>query len=187
MQQPPPYPGPQQPGPPYPGSPHPGTPYPVAWTPPVGPHVGWAIGLWVLAGLTAIGTAFCTFMTVYGFWFLHHMDEEGVSTTAVVTRVDGGAVDVRYTVRGDETEAELFWSPVEDLSTGDEIEVVYDPDDVTYVVPEGSDGDRYLAIGFAVATGVGLLVVVGAVVGAVVIHRVRSRRLKARAPAPPGW
>jgi hypothetical protein len=140
--------------------------------------------LWVIAGLSLIGTLLCVAGAVYGFWISHHMEVDGVTTQAVVTRADGDDVTVDFTTEdGESVTAEIFWWPADVPAKGEKPMITYDPDDVTYAVAEGSIEDRVLAIGFAVAAAVGLLVTSGAAVGAILIHRARSRN--SRAPAAP--
>ncbi len=53
-----------------------------------GPSVGWAVALWIVAGLSLVGTLVCGAMAGYAFSISHHMATEGVTTTAVVSEVD---------------------------------------------------------------------------------------------------
>lgn len=55
------------------------------WIAEPGPSVGWAVGLWITAGLGLVGTLLCGAGAGYGFSISHHMATEGVTTTAVVT------------------------------------------------------------------------------------------------------
>jgi hypothetical protein len=145
-----------------------------------GPDVGWAIGLWIIAGLSLVVTLLFGVLAAYGFWISHHMDEDGVTTPAVVTQVDGSDVTIDFTTDdGESVTAEIYWMPADVPATGEEVMITYDPDDVTYAVPDGSNEDRFLAIVFAVAAGVGLLVMSGAGIGAILVHSARSRNAKA--------
>ena len=139
--------------------------------------------MWVLAGLSLIGTLVFAGLAAYGFWISNHMDENGVTTPAVVTQVDGDEVTLEFTAEdGESVTAEIIWMSFDVPASGEEVTVTYDPDDVTYVVPDGSNEDRVLAIVFAVIAGIGLLVTSGAAVGAIFVHRARSRN-SAAAPS----
>lgn len=164
-------------------------PGPPPWYPPPGhyrpadpgPSVGWAVGLWIVAGLSLVGTLVCGAMAGYALWITHHMSTEGVTTTGVVTavsRYDDVTLDFT-TENGQRVTAEVVWWSSDVPAVDDEIAIVYDPDDVTYVLPEGSDEDRIMAVGFSVATGVGLVVSIGTAIGATMVHRARSRNAKA--------
>ena len=168
--------------------PPPGPPPPPQWSQPPGqywvaqpgPPAGLAVGLWIVAGLSLVGSLLCGAMAGYGFWISHHMATEGVTTTAVVTEVDRDDVTLDFTTEGGRTvTAELLWMPFDVPDVDDEVRITYDPDDVTYVVPEGSDEDRILAIVFLVIASVGFLIAVGTAIGAAFVHRARSRNAKA--------
>ena len=160
-----------------------GIPPHQAWVPDGGPDVRWAVGLWVVAALSLIGTLLFAGLATYGFWISNHMDENGVSTPAVVAQVDGDEVTVEFTAEnGESVTAEITWMSFDVPASGDEVNVTYDPDDVTYAVPGGSNEDRILAIVFAVIASLGLLVTSGATIGAILVHRARSRN-SAAAPS----
>ena len=135
------------------------------------------MGLWIVAGLSLVGTLLCGAMAGYGFWISHHMATEGVTTTAIVTEVDtDDDVTLDFTTdTGRAVTAELLWMSFDVPAVDDEVQITYDPDDLSYVVPEGSDEDRVMAIVFFVIAGVSLLVAVGAAIGATLVHRARSR------------
>lgn len=141
---------------------------------------------WIIAGISLVGTLLCGAMAGYQFWIDHHMATDGVTTTAQVTDV-GGLDEVTLdftTTSGQEVTADVIWMPSDVPVAGDEVRITYDPDDVTYVVPEGSSEDRMMAIGFLVAACVGLLVSIGTTIGAILVHRARSRNAKATWPRP---
>ena len=171
---------------PPPAPPQWGPPPGRAWVAEPGPSVGWAVALWVVAGLGALGTLLFGAMAGYGFWISHHMATEGVTTTAVVNKVErDDDITLTFTTdAGDTVTAEVYWMPFDVPSVDDEVAITYDPDDLTYVLPEGSAEDLVMAIVFAVAGGVGLLVSVGTAVGAILVHRARSRNRR-RAVAQP--
>ncbi len=173
--------------PPVPPSPPHWNPYPAQYrVPEPGPSVGWAVAQWIIAGISLIGTLACGAMAGYGFWISHHMATEGVTTTAVVTHVDSDDdVTLDFTTSsGQQVTAEVLWWSSDVPAVDEEIAIVYDPDDVTYVLPEGSNEDRIMTIGFSVAAGVGLLVSVGTAIGAILVHRARSRNAKAARARP---
>jgi hypothetical protein len=165
------------------------TPPPSQWAPPPGqywrpepgPSVGWAAALWSVAALSLVGALLCGAFSGYGFWTSHHMATEGVTTTAIVSEVDSdGDITLVYTTdTGEAVTAEYVWMSFDVPAVDDELEITYDPDDPSYVVPEGSDEDRVMAIIFAAIAGVGLLISVGTTIGAILIHRARSRNYKA--------
>lgn len=139
--------------------------------------------MWIVAGLSLVGTLLCGAMAGYGFWITHHMATEGVTTTAVVTEVHLDDVTLDFTTEsGRQVTVETLWMPSDVPAVDDEVTITYDPDDVTYVVPEGSNEDRIMAIGFLVAACVGLLVAVGTAIGAIFVHRARSRNARAAWP-----
>ena len=137
------------------------------------------MALWIVAGLSLVGTLLCGAMAGFGFWISHHMATEGVTTTAVVTEVDRDDVTLDFTTEGGRTVTAELWMPSDTPDVHDEVMITYDPDDVTYVLPEGSDEDRIMAIVFLVIASVGLLIAVGAAIGAIFVHRARSRNAKA--------
>ncbi|MCW2801018.1 MAG: hypothetical protein JWQ70_2490 [Aeromicrobium sp.] len=157
------------------------TPPGHSWAPDPGPSVGWAVGLWIVAGLALVGSLLCGAMAAYGFSTSHHMAAEGVAATAVVTKVDrGGDVTLHFTTEsGRSVTDDLVWMPFDVPKVDDKVKITYDPDDLTYVVPAGSNEDQIMGIVFIVMTGVGLLISVGTTIGAILVHRARSRNAKA--------
>lgn len=151
-----------------------------------GPSVGWAAGLWVLAGMSLVGTLLCGAMGAYALWTSHHMEADGITTTALVTRVDpDDDVTLEYTTSsGRVITAEILWMPSNVPDVDDEVMITYDPDDLSYVIPEGSNEDRVMGTVFLIAAGVGFVISLSAMVGAILVHRARSRNAKAFAA---GW
>lgn len=175
------------PPPPTPPAPPHWNPYPGQYrVADPGPSVGWAVAMWIIAGLSLVGTLVCGAMAGYQFWLSHHMATEGVTTTAVVTEVDrDDDVTLDFTTEsGRQVTAEVLWMPSDVPAVDDEVMITYDPDDLTYVLPEGSDEDRIMAIGFLVVACVGLLISVGTAIGAILVHRARSRNAKAVRAGP---
>lgn len=145
-----------------------------------GPSVGWAAALWVLAGVSLVGTLVCGSVGAYGLWTDHHMKSDGITTTALVTQVDPDEdVTLEYTTSsGRVITTEVVWMPFDVPRVDDEVMITYDPDDLSYVIPEGSNEDRVLGIVFLVVACVGLVIALGCSVGAILVHRARSRNIK---------
>lgn len=114
-----------------------------------------------------------------GFWIDHHLDNNGVTTSAIVTDVDGSTVTVEFTTEDDRVTDDFTWWPDEYPTVGDQIEITYDPDDPSYVIQAGSNEDQLFATGFAVATVLALGAGVAAGVGAVFVHRARTKAARA--------
>ena len=145
-----------------------------------GPSVGWAAGLWVLAGMSLVDTLICGTIGGFGLWTSHHMENDGITTSAAVTQVDSDDVTLEYTTSsGEVITAEIVWMSLEVPDVDDEVMITYDPDDLSYVIPEGSNEDRVFGIVFLVAAGIGLAIAVSAMVGAILVHRARSRNKRA--------
>ncbi|KAA1395891.1 hypothetical protein [Aeromicrobium ginsengisoli] len=141
--------------------------------------------MWIVAGVSLLGTLVCGTLAGYGFWVDHHMDTEGVSARAVVTEVDGDDVTLDFTTAsGRLVTADLLWMPFDVPEVHDEVMITYDPDDLTEVRPEGSNEDQVLATVFLVCACVGLLVSIGTAVGAILVHRARSRNARAAWAGP---
>lgn len=161
----------------YPYHPSPGS---VGSSPRLGPALGWAVTLWILAGLALLAMLLCVGLSAYGFWIANHMEENGVTTSALVTNVaEDGDVTVEFTADGGQVTETITWLSLDDVEVGETIDVTYDPNDVTYVLRAGSNEDRAFAIGFAVAAGACLLVASLLTLGAVLVHRARTRNAKA--------
>jgi hypothetical protein len=159
----------QQWGPPPPGQ---------SWgaPPAAGPSVGWAVALWLIAAGCLGGALLCGVLAVVGFTIDNHMANNGVTTTATVTEVNDGNVSVDYTTESDvPASAEFTWWPDEYPAVDDEIEITYDPDNLSYAVRAGSNEDQLVATGLAVGAGALLVVAVGTGVGALLIHRARAK------------
>ena len=104
------------------------------------------------------------------------MDNNGVKTSATVTKVDDINVTVEFTTEDNyPATAEFTWWPDEYPAVDDQIEITYDPDDPFYAIQAGSDEDQVMATVFAVAALCALGAAVGAGVGAVLIHRARGK------------
>ena len=156
-------------------------PAPYPYPPPrTGPAVGWAVALWIVAGLSLVGTLVCGAVGGYELSTSHHMASVGVTTTAVVTEVHGDDVTLRFTTdSGQRVTTEVFWMPLDVPEVDDEVPVTYDPEDVTHVLPEGSNEDRVIGIVLLVVAAFGLAISVGTAIGAVFVHRARTRNAKA--------
>jgi hypothetical protein len=169
--------GPQQPppGPPW-GPPPPGPP----WGRPAGPSVGWAALLWAVAAICVGGALLCGILAATGFLIDNHMDNNGVTTSATVTDVEGSTITVEFaTEDNDRATADFTWWPEEYPAVDDQVEITYDPDDPSYVIQAGSNEDQIIATVFAVAAVLGLGVAVGASIGALLVHRARNKAARA--------
>jgi hypothetical protein len=179
----------QPPGsPPY-GQPNYGWPPPPQWSPyaaPSGPPLVWAVLLWALAGISLVGSLIFGGIAYAGYWSNSYLDANGVTTTATVTDVEifTDTVTVEFTSDGGTpVSAEIVWFAGNTPDVGDEVEITYDPSDPSYATEAGSDSDIIMAISFIVGAVLGLAVMVGAVVGAVLIHRRRGKTARQR----PSW
>lgn len=162
-------------------------PQPQPWRPPpsgqawgqpptAGPSVGWAVALWVVAAGAFGGALLFGILAVVGFTIDNHMDNYGVTTNATVIEVNGSKVTAEFTTEDDYlASAEFTWWSDDYPVVDDEIEITYNPDDTAYAVAAGSNEDQLLATGFAAGTGIALLVGVVSVIGAVLIHRARTK------------
>ena len=111
-----------------------------------------------------------------GFWIDHHLDNNGVTTSATVVDVSDNTVTVRFSTEDNRRiTTEFTWMPEDFPAVDDEIEITYDPDDPFYVIPAGSNEDQFLATVFAVIAAGALAVAIGASVGAVLVHRARGK------------
>ncbi|KRC65547.1 hypothetical protein ASE12_12760 [Aeromicrobium sp. Root236] len=138
------------------------------------------MALWIVAGLSLIGTLVCGAIGGYELSTSHHMASVGVTTTAVVTEVDGDDVTLTFTTdSGRRVTTEVFWMPLEVPEVDSEVPVTYDPEDVTHVLPEGSNEDQVIGIVLLVMAGLGLAVSAATAIGAVFVHRARTRNAKA--------
>lgn len=141
--------------------------------------------MWTFAGLSLVGTLLCGALAGYEFWVNHRLATDGVTTTALVTEVDGDDVTLKFiTDIGQPVTTEILWMPSDVPAADDTVKVTYDPDDVNTVVPEGSDEDRVMALILTAVAGVALLVSVGTATGAIFVHRARSRNAKAARAGP---
>ncbi|MDG5482516.1 DUF3592 domain-containing protein [Mycolicibacterium gadium] len=186
-----PYPSQPAYGPPAYGQPAYGQPWPAPppqWSPygpPTGPPVVWAVLLWGLAVVSLVGSLIFSVIAYAGFWSNSYLDSYGVTTTATVTDVERftDTVTVEFTSDGGTpSSAEIVWFTGDVPEVGDEVEITYDPSDPSYASEASGDPDAVMGAVFVVGAGLGLVVMVGAVVGAVLIHRRRGRAAPQRAP-----
>ena len=146
------------------------------WGASTGPSVGWAVTLWVVAACCLGGALLLGLVSAAGFMIDNHMDHNGVTTTATVTDVDGSDIAVEFWTEDDyPVSARFTWWPDQYPAVDEQIEITYDPDDPSYAIQAGSDEDRVLATSFAVAAGLCLTVAAGTSIGAVFVHRARSK------------
>lgn len=156
---------------------------PPQWSPygpPAGPSAVWAVLLWCVAAVSLIGSLIFGGIAYAGYWSNSYLDSYGVTTTATVTDVEvfTDTVTVEFTTDGGTpVSAEIVWFTGNNPDVGDEVEITYDPSDPSYAIEAGSDSEIVMAIVFVVGAFLGLVVMVGAVIGAVIVHR---RRGKAR-------
>ncbi len=152
-----------------------------AWGRPTGPSVGWAVVLWVTAAACLTAMVLCGIMAVLGFSIDHHLDNNGVTTTATVT--DVGDVNITVEFRTEDHQpatAEFTWWPEVYPEVDDRIEITYDPDDPSYAIAAGSDEDQIMGTVFAAAAVLAFVAGAGAGIGAVFVHRARGNA--ARSP-----
>ncbi|MFI5506413.1 DUF3592 domain-containing protein [Mycobacterium sp. NPDC051804] len=150
------------------------SPYP----PPTGPPVVWAVLLWALAGVSLVGSLLFGGIAYAGYYSNSYLDSYGVTTTATVTDVQRftDTVTVEFTSDyGTPVEADIVWFVGDVPAVGDEVDITYDPSDPSYATEAGSDSDIVMAIIFIVGAVLGLAVTVGAIIGAVIIHRRRGK------------
>jgi hypothetical protein len=148
------------------------------WGPPTGPQAVWAILLWCLAAISLVGVLVCGGIATAGFWSNSYLDSYGVTTTATVTDVQifTDAVTVEFTTEdGAPARAEIIWFASRVPAVGDEIEITYDPYDPSYATEAGSDSDTVLGVVYVVAGAFALALMVGAIIGAILVHRRRGK------------
>ena len=154
------------------------------WGPPPGPHVVWAVLLWGLAVVSLIGVVIAGFIAFAGFYSNSYLDSYGVTTTATVTDLERftDSVTVEFTTaKGAPATAEFVWVTGTLPAVGEEIQITYDPADPTYVTEAGSDSDVAMGVVYVIGALVELAVAVGAVVGAILVHRRRGKAKRQRA------
>jgi len=154
------------------------------WGPPPGPHVVWAVLLWGLAVVSLIGVVIAGFIAFAGFYSNSYLDSYGVTTTATVTDLERftDSVTVEFTTaKGAPATAEFVWVTGTLPAVGEEIQITYDPADPTYVTEAGSDSDVAMGVVYVIGALVALAVAVGAVVGAILVHRRRGKAKRQRA------
>lgn len=154
------------------------------WGAPAGPHVVWAVLLWGLAVVSLIGAVIAGIIAFAGFYSNSYLDSHGVTTTATVTDVQRftDSVTVEFTTaEGAPARAEFVWVAGSVPAVGEEIQITYDPGDPTYATEAGSDSDVAMGVVYVVGTLIALAVTVGAVIGAVLVHRRRGKAKRQRA------
>jgi len=171
-----PYPPPPAYGPPgYTWAPPPQGPQ---WVPPPpGPSVVWAVLLWVLAVFSGVGVLVGGVIAYAGFTSNSYFDSYGVTTTATVTdlQVFTDTATVEFTTEdGTPATAEIVWL-TDPPAVGDEVEITYDPYDPSWAIEAGSDSDAVMGFVFAAFAAAALAVALGAVVGAILVHRARGK------------
>jgi hypothetical protein len=150
-----------------------------------GPSAVWAGLLWGLAAISLIGALAVGALAVFGLITANQLADNGVTTTATVTKVNTmtDTVTVEFT-----TEEYLYATDIVSFSSviaavGDEIDITYDPDDPYYAIEAGSDEDFILAGVLAFCGMLGLAFAVGATIGAILVHRARGDARRQR----PTW
>jgi hypothetical protein len=146
--------------------------------------VVWAVLLWVVAAASLVGSLIFGGLAYVGFWSDDYLDAYGVTTTATVTDVQmfTDTVTVEFTSDGGTpSAAEIVWFAGDVPDVGDEVQITYDPSDPSYATEAGSDSDVVMAVAFIVGAFLGLVVMVGAIVGAVIVHRRRGKAARQRA------
>ena len=157
------------------------------WGPPPGPHVVWAVLLWGLAAASLIGVVIAGFIAFAGFYSNSYFDSYGVTTTATVTHVQPftDTVTVEFTTDdGAPATAEFVWMTADVPGVGEEIQITYDPADPSWATEAGSDSNVAMGVVYVVGALFALAVMVGAIVGAVLVHR---RRGKAKRQSATSW
>ncbi|MDT5016209.1 MAG: hypothetical protein QOD39_2369 [Mycobacterium sp.] len=155
------------------------------WSPPPqGPAGVWPVLLWGLAVVSLIGALVCGAIAYAGFYSNDYLDDYGVRTTATVTDLEPftETVTVEFTTDdGAPVTAEIVWFTADAPDVGDEIEITYDPADPSYATEAGSDSDAVMGVIYAVVAVFALAVMVGAIIGAVLVHRRRGKAKRQRA------
>ena len=154
------------------------------WGPPAGPPAVWAVLLWGLAIVSLIGALVCGVVAAAGFFSNSYLDSYGVTTTATVTDMQRftDTVTVEFTTEhGAPARAEFVWMAGDVPAVGDEVQITYDPADPSYATGAGSDSDVVMGVIYVVGAVFALAVVVGAAIGAVLVHRRRGKAKRQRA------
>ncbi len=90
-------------------------------------------------------------------------------------------VTVEYTTdEGEPATAEIVWFTSDVPDVGDDIEITYDPYDPSYATEAGSDSDAMMGVIYVVAAVLAFATLVGAVIGAVIVHRKRGKAKRQR-------
>jgi hypothetical protein len=143
----------------------------------------WAVLLWCVAAVSLIGSLIFGGIAYAGYWSNSYLDSYGVTTTATVTDVEvfTDTVTVEFTSDGGTlVSAEIVWFTGNNPDVGDEVEITYDPSDPSYATEAGSDSDIVMAIVFIVGAFLGLVITMGAIIGAVIVHRRRGKAARQR-------
>jgi hypothetical protein len=152
------------------------------WAPSAGPPVVWAVLLWGLAVASLIGVVIAGLIAFVGFYSNSYLDSYGVTTTATVTDVEHftDSVTVEFTTEdGAPATADFVWMDSDVPAVGEKIQITYDPADPSYVTEAGSDSDVVMGVVYVVGALFALAVMVGAIVGAVLVHRRRGKAKRA--------
>lgn len=166
-----------EPWPPPPAQPAYGPPG-YAWTPqPQGPHVLIAVLLWVLSAGALVATVAFAGLAAFGVWSDRQMDTYGVTTTATVIEVNRFAdtYTVEFTTEDNQTATATIILPSHTPDVGDQVDITYDSQDPSYATEAGSPEDIIMGVVYGFAAVIALAVAVGAVIGAVLVHRARGR------------
>jgi uncharacterized membrane protein YfcA len=145
--------------------------------------VVWAVLLWLLAAGSLVGVLICSVIAYAGFTSNDYLDAYGVTTTATVTDVEffTDTVTVEFTTDdGEPATAEIVWFTSDVPAVGDDIEITYDPYDPSYATEAGSDSDAVMGVIYVVAAVLAFATVVGAGIGAVLVHRRRGKAKRQR-------
>jgi hypothetical protein len=154
------------------------------WAASAGPPVVWAVLLWGLAVASLIGVVIAGLIAFAGFYSNSYLDSYGVTTTATVTDLERftDSVTVEFTTEdGAPATAEFVWMDSAVPAVGEEIQITYDPADPSYVTEAGSDSDVAMGVVYVVGALFALAVMVGAIIGAVLVHRRRGKAKRRRA------
>lgn len=120
----------------------------------------------------------CGGVAAASFWSNSYLDSSGVTTTATVTDLERftETITVEFTTdEGVPASAEIVWFAGDLPAVGDEIAITYDPSDPSYATEAGSDSNVIMAILYLVGALFALAVMVGAIIGAVLVHRRRGK------------
>lgn len=136
-----------------------------------------AVLLWVLSAGALVATLVFAGLAALGFWMDDQLDANGVTTTAEVTDVNRFAdtYTVEFTTADDRVIVAEVMFPSSTPAVGDQVEITYHSEDPHHVVEAGSPEDIIMGVIYSFAAVIALAVAVGAVIGAVLVHRARGR------------